>query len=302
MSVQRTPPGGSTISGSGGASGSAPDLSTCIDIDQYSHVSLRKRKERTEVSECKSYLESFRTEIMKFLEDFGKKQNENLTHICEEISDIKTEIKTIKLTTENFTKKFESINNEIQNIKSAYSITENKIRNIESELSNLKIEETLNPSSKSPALVSEDLVIELKDRCDREKNIVIVGISEKNDNNYNSRRIYDEEEVFKVLKSMYEDCPKPINCIRLGKYIANKNRPIKVFFENSEVTKYLLRNKTKLPENIQVYSDQTPMQRRYLQSLKEVLNMRKSNGETDLIIKYVKGKPTIVTNKTNKKN
>ena len=267
MSVQRTPPGGSTISGSEGVSGSAPDLSTCIDIDPYSYVSLRKRKERTEVNECKNYIESFRTDIMKFLEDFGKKQNENLAHICEEISDIKTEIKKNKFTTENLTKNFESINNENQNIKSTYSITEDKIKTIEIDVSKLKIQESLNPAGNSPALVNEDLYMEVKDRCDREKNIVIVDISEKNDNNYNSGRIYDNEEVFKLLKATYENCPKPINCIRLGKFIMNKHRPVKVFFDNSEKTKYLLRNKAKLPEIIQIYADQKLLCKSFICSL-----------------------------------
>ena len=200
--------------------------------------------------------------------------------------------------TENLTKKFESIINEIQNIK---SITENKIKTIEINVSKLKIQESLNPAGKSPALVNEYLYMEVKDRCDREKNIVIVDISEKNDNNYNSGRIYDNEEVFKLLKATCENCLKPINCIRLGKFIINKHRPIKIFFDNSEITKYLLRNEAKLPEIIQIYADQSSIQKRYLQSIKEKLNMRIANGEIDLTIKYIKGRPTIVTNNINKK-
>lgn len=292
MSLQRTPPSGTRISGS--ESDLVPNLSTYGDAD---HVNFqpRKRKERAEVQECRNELANFRKDIMKFLEDFGRTQNENIKLVREEISEIKTEMKTIKSTAENFSKEIIKINSEIQNIKTANTHTEDKIKQIETEISQLKKQNTNIPLSKSPALINEDLVLELKERYDREKNIVIVGILEKNDKNYNIRQTYDNQEVFKLLKTVYEECPMPTKCVRLGKYIPNRNRPIKAYFTNNEVTICILRNRSKLPENIKLYSDQTPSQMRYLQSLKEELTTRKDNGEKDLIIKYVRGKPTITT-------
>lgn len=300
MSVQRTPPNATMISGSESASGSVPNLSTHSDIDYY--VTNRKRKERTDVHECKNDFISFRNDMMKFLENFGKSQNENLSLIREEISEVKKEIQTIKSATENFTQQFKNMNMEMQQIKSDNNKIQDRIKQIENELRHVKSQSTENSITKSSSDVYEDIILELKERCDREKNIVIVGVSEINDKNYRSRRKHDDEEVLKLLKMMYEDCPQPKKCIRLGKYIPNKNRPIKAYFNNSEMPKILLRNKIKLPENIQLYSDQTRAQALYLQSLKMELNKRFEDGEKDLIIKYIKGIPKIIQNKTVQKN
>lgn len=306
MNLQRTPPSSILTSGSESAGGSVPNLPTVAD-GSFIGINPRKRKERTEEQDYQTDFTSFRNDIMKFLEDFGRTQNENFTHIRQEISEIKNEIKTIKSTTESFTQQFEKINNDIQNIKLTSNTTQDKIKIIETEISQIKDQQYAASSTpKPPPLPSilgrEDLILELKDRCDREKNIVVVGILEKNDKNLYSRRIYDNEQVMKVISPLYENCPVPNKTIRLGKYIPNKSRPVKIYFESTDTPRHLLRNKTKLPENIQMYADQTPTQRQYLQSVKEELNERTDNGEKDLIIKYIKGTPRIVINKANPKN
>lgn len=297
MSPQKTATNTTLISGSESASGSVPNLSTYSETDFQTNICLRKRKERPEEIDYKNDFEKFRTDMMKLLSEFGKTQNENLICIRHEISEIKNEIKTINSTTENITKNIEHINNEMKNMKSDQATTEIKIRQIETEICQLKDQQNIVCStSKSPNLHHHNLFLELQDRCDRAKNIVIVGILEINDKNSNSRRNHDNNEVKRVLKSIYEECPNPIKSIRLGKYIPNKNRPIKIFFDCPSIPKYLLRNRKKLPEDIQIYSDQTPAQKEYLRLLKEELIKRIEKGEKDLIIKYVKGIPTIVTN------
>lgn len=302
MSLQRPSAGGMLISGSESGSGSVPNLSTYGDDEYQTNICLRKRKERTEDIDYKSDFANFRTDIMKFLEEFGKTQKENLHLIREEISEIKQEIKTIKSSTENFNKRFEEINTEIKIIKSNNAITEAKFKRIESEMLQIQNKTNFESSSeKSPVSHHENLILELKDRSDREKNIIIAGIIEKNDKNFKSRQNYDHEEVNKVLSTLHKDCPNPSKTIRLGKYIANKNRPIKVYFTNTETPKVLFRNKSKLPENIKIYSDLTPSQNQYLQSIKGELQKRIEEGEKNLIIKYIKGRPTITTNQKNSK-
>ncbi|CAF4948111.1 unnamed protein product [Pieris macdunnoughi] len=216
---------------------------------------------------------------------------------------IKKEIKTIKSVTENFSKQFEQMKNEIENFKSNNNKTQDKINIIEKEISHIKGQQNTDESSttKSPLLCNENFILELKDRCDREKNIIIVGISEINDKNSNTRRSYDKE-VMKLMRSLYDDCPTPIKTIRLGKYVPNKNRPTKCYFNTTDTTRHLLRNKKKMPENMHIYVDQTPTQIKYLQQEKEELNTRLEKGEKDLVIKYIKGLPTIIVNKRNQKN
>lgn len=301
MNLSRTPPKATLISGSESVSGSAPNLSTLSDEDLRDNITSRKRKERTEESDYKKEFMDFRKEMMNFLTNFGKTQTENLNQIKEQILDIKNEIKTIKLSTENFSQQLKLTNTEMANIKAKTTATEDKIKKIETEISQIKYEQqTKCAIPKSPVECHEDLILELKDRCHREKNIVIVGISEINDKNWKSRQQHDNLEIMKIITKLFQDCPKPIKSQRLGKYVQNKNRPIKVYFENSETAKYLLKNRTKLPENIQFFSDQTPKQKQYLESLKDQLNKRTQDGEENLTIKYVKGTPTIVT--ANQKN
>lgn len=297
MSVKRTPPGTPLISDSGPSQTSV----TTEDGESFINTKQRKRKERTEEYDYKKDFANFRADIMKCLEDFGRSQNENFAHIREEISEIKSEIRTINSAVETCTQQFKHIHEEINNIKLDYNITQNKIKQIEDEISIIKDQgsTSTNAMPNPLALTHEDLIMELRDRCDREKNVVFVGINEKSSKDLKARRTYDEEEVMTVIRLLHEDAPTPLKTIRLGKYTPNKSRPVKVFFENTETPKHLLRNKAKLPENIQVYSDQTPSQKKYLQSVKEELKKRMEQGEQDLIIKYKKGIPTIVSNKKN---
>lgn len=306
MSVQRSPPVHTReMSESASASGSTINTPNYYDDDEQRNVNIMKRKERTEETEYKKDFDNFRTEMMSFLENFGKTQNKNLKYIKEEISEIKNEIKTIKSTTTTFTQRFNEINIDIQDIKNDNTTTQNKIKHLQNEINEIKHQQTATSStSKSPVSYqhNHNLILELKDRCEREKNIIIVGIPEINERNTHSRQNYDNAEAMKIITSLYENCLKPIKTIRLGKYIPNKSRPLKVCFDNIDVPKYLLRNKKKLQDNIQIYADQTPSQKQYLQTLKEELNKRIENGESDLVIKYIKGLPTITQNKTNQKN
>ncbi|CAH2109144.1 unnamed protein product [Euphydryas editha] len=300
---QRTPPSNILISGSESVSGSVPNLSAYDDEDSYINVNPRKRKERTEIFNYQKDQQNFHREIMSLLEKFGQTQNENLIMIKEEIHTIKNEIKIIQSSNENLIQQLNQINLEIEKIKLNYTGAQNKIKAVEDEITIIKNQKCtcfLKPNSLP--LVNENLILEVKDRFEREKNVIIVGISEKNDNNYKNRRQHDENKIMELISPLYVNCPKPIKTMRLGKYIPNKSRPIKVFFNNTDISKYLLSNKHKLPETVKIFSDQTPMQKLFMQELKDELQKRTANGEKDLIIKYIKGTPTIITNKTNKKN
>lgn len=302
MSLERTPPGSKSIRGSESASGSVPNLSTHTD-ESYINVNLRKRKERSEEQDFTAEFKNFRNEIMGFLQDFGKTQTENLKSIRDEIVEIKNEITEIKLSTENFTQQFNHIDKEIENIKMHNNETREKITQLETEILMMKNKNTTESSTTpSATFTNEEIFVELKERCEREKNIIISGISEETNTNTKERRISDTEEVMKIINLIIEDCAKPIKCIRLGKFIPNKNRPIKVFFRDSNTPKSIFRNKGTLPENIKIYADYTPTQQQHWQLLKNELKNRTEAGEKGLIIKYVKGIPRIVTNCDNTKN
>ncbi|CAK1542015.1 unnamed protein product [Leptosia nina] len=97
MSVQRTPPRGNSITCSESTGGSVPNLCTYKNDELRYNVNIRKRKDRTEEYDYKQDFSDFKTDIMKLFEDFGKMQCENMTLISSKISDIRTEIKNIKV-------------------------------------------------------------------------------------------------------------------------------------------------------------------------------------------------------------
>ncbi|VVD03270.1 unnamed protein product [Leptidea sinapis] len=96
----------------------------------------------------------------------------------------------------------------------------------------------------------------------------------------------DEVRIYSLLCNVVQNCPKPIKIFRKGKFAAGKNHKIKICFETHEPAKALLRNKTQFPENIKVYSDQTPWQVKFYNEIKNELSVRQ--GEKDLTIKYIK--------------
>lgn len=302
MSLQRTPPQATLTGGSGGGSGSLPNLIT-YEEDSIDYVNTRKRKERCEQEEYKNDIASLRADIMIYFKEMSKTQNENLKIIREEMREIKDEIKAIKSVTENFTQQLKEVNDDIKNIKLNNTATQEKICHLEKEISQLKTKDNSdNLMAESPLLKCENLIQELKDRSDREKNIIITGIPEKTDKHFNVRRIHDIEEFTKLATSVIVDCPKPVKSMRLGKYVPGKNRPLKISFNKNDTPKLLLQNRAKFPDTVKIYSDQTPTQKQYLQSVKEELKRRLDEGEKDLIIKYIKGIPSIIETKTNQKN
>nr|CAI5842327.1 unnamed protein product [Callosobruchus analis] len=89
---------------------------------------------------------------------------------------------------------------------------------------------------------------------------------------------------------------------RVGKLNAQQNRPrpLKIYFSDSLIAKFLLRHSRLLKNsagynNISIKDDKTIAEREKLKMLRYELNNRTQRGETNLTIKYTNGEPTIVT-------
>jgi len=99
---------------------------------------------------------------------------------------------------------------------------------------------------------------------------------------------------------------RPSKVIRLGIYDKNNPRPIKALFSTPADVFEILKSKRKLlslqlPSTIGISTDRTLYQRNYMKKLRDELESRRTNGEIDLIIKYIRGTPTIAT-KDNRSN
>lgn len=195
---------------------------------------------------------------------------------------------------ENLIQENLKLRNELSEIKSSHKTMQEQINFLESDLHALKSSKTDKPAEKSLLSCNEDTILEIQQRIERQKNIVIAGICELQNNNLEQRQSYDRNEVVKLTKSIFSECPDPIKVFRLGKHKPGKNRLLKVCFATAETAKYLLQNQPKNYCNIRLYSDQTPAQRNYMNHLKEELDRREKSGELDLTIKYIKNVPKIV--------
>lgn len=295
MATLRSPKSGNVISDHGsGSTQSTPDLRTLEE--NAANITQRKRTYFDHQYDVKSELAGFKREIMSFFQEFSKSQKENFTQIHQNITEIKDEIKGVKTVSDSLVLEQNNIKQDLDNVKSLNTSLQNKISSIEKELISLKTEST-SPAvlQKSLPLINENTILELCERQRREKNIIIVGIQEINENNKNARIDYDKNITIKMITEIWPDCPIPVNIRRLGKYVPNKNRPLKVCFESQETPKYLLRNRNNVADkNILIFADQTITQQKYYKQIREELQRRQQNGETNITIKYKNSVPQIV--------
>lgn len=94
-----------------------------------------------------------------------------------------------------------------------------------------------NASSRATTTVfltnTENIIREVKERYQREKNVVMVRIRELHSENRETRYSHDKNEVLSIIHSIGKDIPSPKYIIRIGKYKLNLNRPVKVCFDSS---------------------------------------------------------------------
>lgn len=314
MSVRHSPNKAGTSAPQGG---SLTDL-TKITLDSLdAQITQRKRKQPERDCNCYSEFQEFRQEfgqMRELLEKIIYNQEQSMKNIHENLADIKTQISEVKSSTSILSNEQSNMKLELHTCKNQISSGENKIQNLEQNINGIstKIEATetklqtiqsylssLNPEKAEPVIQNECLILEIQDRKDRLKNIIISGIPELCDTNLVNRRSHDEREVIKILNNLSTCHTKPVKIFRVGKPNPEKIRHIKVCFNNEETPKELLINRSKIDKPIKIFSDQTPMQQKYYKKINDELKRRQSAGEVDITIKYIRGLPTIITTSKN---
>lgn len=295
MSVQRSPTGCGNYAR---LSGSQPNLAEIHSIDDMpSNVTHRcKRKEpddnawiRSELSDLKKQM----SEMMALIQLSSSSQAENIGKLSEDVTAIRNQMHDTGNTIKNIILEQNSMKTTMNNLQTTSDNIEKKINLLESDMNNLK---SITPSATLHTkldLGSEEIVSEINERNIRAKNIIIVGIPEPDETT--DRHTHNNTEVTKIIKTIYDGCPEPLKVYRLGKFRPGHIRPIRVTFSTGETVGALLRGRGNLKsDSIKIFSDQTPMQRKHMHDLKEELQKRTDNGETNLRIKYIKGTPKIV--------
>jgi hypothetical protein len=139
------------------------------------------------------------------------------------------------------------------------------------------------------------LADEIEDRISRSKNVIICNLEE------GSNTADDEKRVAALLNVIDPAItPDNIGCIRLGRGGGDRPRPLKVSLNSAERALLIVRGRRKLIGDLRIYPDRTPMQREQMAELRRQLSDRKAKGETDLYIKYSRGRPVIAYMKFSK--
>lgn len=287
------------MSSSKGNTNSQPDLSNITISDhELKNISIRKRK--VPEDDFGQQFNDFKKEILDILKDFSKSQTENINLIRQDISSVKEQLIDIKATTNQLVKENNTIKSQIENLTSTVNCTQEKIKCLENDLNTLQTKQTNQPYHKYPGTSPDELLAEVQDRMERNRNIILAGVLEPHMNDMDKKREYDRSEAMKILRAINPHCPEPEKTIRLGKYGDNKTRPLKVCFSSQDQAKTILKNKSNLKDiKIKIYSDQTPLQQQNILNLREELQQRTDKGEKYLTIKYVKGYPKIVKQSKN---
>lgn len=161
-----------------------------------------------------------------------------------------------------------------------------RISEMQMEVDTLKQSVNRNPES-TPAYDSEDLISEMLERQSRSSNVIVFNVRESQQNTQADRIAQDKASVMEILDGINIE-KRNVKLFRLGKFSANKTRPIKVILDSAADAKFFLKNKhlIKIP-SINIYSDQTKAQRQYFQQVKHKLQ------EMEIIVRLLN---TLITN------
>jgi hypothetical protein len=276
--------------------GSQPDLSKLRDEDTLDkpQITFRKRKEPDPDLSIREDIQCLRNDMKTFLVSFSTSQNEIMSRMQQDMTEIKNQLCDIRVSTNKLIEDQHNLKTELNLVKTQCAQNEIGIKCLRNDMDIVKSSQPSSSQSQNFP-VYEKVLTELQDRTQRQKNIIIVGIPELTVENKTDKLNYDTNEVLKIIQTIDTNCPEPLKIFRIGKLNADKpNRPIKACFETENIALNILRKKGNIKTEIKIFSDQTRNQQHYLKCLREELSQRQRNGEENLFIKYIKGNPTIV--------
>lgn len=139
------------------------------------------------------------------------------------------------------------------------------------------------------------LYTETRDRLQRESNIMIFNVPERDQSHLDD----DASVVKNVLSSIAEVSADDIQSVsRVGNRRPESSRPIKVQLKDPRAKFLILKQKNRLRNtsfhNVSVNSDMTPKQQEHLRNLRRDLARRKALGEKDIAIRFVHNEAVIV--------
>lgn len=170
-----------------------------------------------------------------------------------------------------------------------------QIDNLRSEVNSLKDEILkLKDMKKDTPMSSEDIISELHERQKRANNLLIFNLPEPDN-------VSDDLDQVKTLVTKAAGASitdiNDIKVFRFGKKNKNGHRPLKVVLKSNRDVHAVIKNKHNISreKKVFIHLDQTPNQRKTLETVRSELSRRQQAGEQNLTIKYVNNTPVIIT-------
>lgn len=142
----------------------------------------------------------------------------------------------------------------------------------------------------------EEMYSEIADRIERSRNLLVYNIPENPSKDLQVRISHDESSISDILSDIEINAGN-FKSIRLGRP-GTRPRPIKVIFNDASIASQCFKRRRNLnnESNIRFGADLTIMQREHIKAVYKELDDRKSKGENNIIVKFIRGVPRIVEN------
>ena len=164
------------------------------------------------------------------------------------------------------------------------------------DLKNQRIEAT--DSDPQKKLSDDEIIAEVEERNRRANNLILFHLPESNENTGNLRK---SDNLSRCINTVFPhdkmDNVSILSCIRLGKYNADKIRPLKIIFGNFPQALGAVKS-YKFTNNLYLNRDLTPRQQNLSYLVRSEYKHRKQQGEVDIVLKYYNGIPKIVKKQT----
>jgi hypothetical protein len=211
---------------------------------------------------------------------------DKIDNLASGIDEIKAELSTMKMN--------------LQALEPRVASNECCISSIKEELTDLK---KLQEEFKAPS--EENILEELNERRQRRRNVIVHGLPEEKTANIKEALRKDEENAISLMSRIGVNMVVgDFRCTRIGKPNRDKARPLRLIFQSEADAVKLLKAFAAFPKedlgHISLTNDRTIKERAYLTELRNTIEKRRAQGETNLSIKYFNGTPKIIS--TNKKN
>lgn len=222
------------------------------------------------------------------------KLKQNLSSLHHSIKDVKEEMMSQN---RNIITKMNDLTSKLSIIDELVAeniLLRERINNLEKKIDNLESTKKLDVSEMN------SIASEIEERSLRKNNVIVCNVEESSLAERSEIINDDRMKVYNFLKGADSSISlSDLRCFRLGKR-NNKPRPIKVVLRSPIQVAEVMKNKMNLSSNHRIYRDQTVIQRNQYIQLKEELSIRTRKGERNLLIKFIKGCPKIVTSNNSK--